>query len=182
MQSFRGKFFSTLDIKNAFYAIELDEYSRDLTSFSIPGGGAYRFKRMVQGMMTLQSVWCQIINTIFNEYEYNLAIYVDDLILANKTFEEHLDNLKSVLKRSLENNLRINGIKCKVLSPSASHFLGKILSAEGCHAEEERLKALLILEPPKNVHELRKLLGSFAFFRKHVNGYSHIISPLTRLL
>ena len=48
--------------------------------------------------MTSPSVWCQIINTIFNEKEYNLAIYIDDLILANKTFEEHLENLKSVLK------------------------------------------------------------------------------------
>ena len=182
VQSFRGKFFSTLDIKNAFYAIELDENSRDLTSFTIQGGGsAYRFKRMVQGMMTSPSVWCQIINTIFNEKEYNLAIYVDDLILANKTFEEHLENLKSVLKRSLENNLRINGIKCKFFAERVP-FLGKILSAEGCHADEGRLKALLTLEPPNNVHELRKLIGSFSFFRKHIEGYSHMIAPFTRLL
>ena len=101
MQSFRGKFFSTLDIKNAFYAIEIDEDSRDLTSFSIPGGGAYRFKRMVQGMMTSPIVWCQIINTIFNEKEFNLAIYVDDLILANKNFRRTLGQFEIRFKNDL---------------------------------------------------------------------------------
>ena len=180
IQSYNGKFFSTLDIKNAFYAIELHPDSRHITNFTVPSG-SYSYKRLVQGLNTSPSVFCQIINTIFNDKNNNLAIYLDDLILANKTFDAHLENLRTVLQRSLANNLRINGHKCKLFAERVP-FLGKVLSAEGCHVSEDKIKALRTLEPPKNVKELRRFMGSCGYVRRHIPNYSHLVSPLTRLL
>ena len=147
IQSYNGKFFIALDIKNAFYAIELHPDSRHITNFTVPSG-SYFYKCLVQGLNTSPSVFCQIINTIFNDKNNNLAIYLDDLILANKTFDAHLENLRTVLQRSLANNLRINGHKCKLFAECVP-FLGKVLSAEGCHLSEDQIKALRTLEPPK---------------------------------
>ena len=180
IQSYNGKVFSTLDIKNAFYAIELHPDSRHITNFTVPSG-AYRYKRLIQGMNTSPAVFCQIINTIFNDKNNNLAIYLDDLILANKTFDSHLENLRTVLQRALSNNLRINGHKCKLFAERVP-FLGKVLSAEGCHVSEDKIKALRTLEPPKNVKELRRFMGACGYVRRHIPNYSHLVSPLTRLL
>lgn len=84
-----SKFFTTLDIKGAFYQIILDKKSRDYTAFSA-NNFKYRWVRMPMGLATAPLTWQRTINTIFaNLIGKGLYVYLDDLIIYGKTRVEH---------------------------------------------------------------------------------------------
>ena len=62
-------------------------------------------------------------------------------------------------------------------------FLGYILGKDGtCQANPDKIKHILTLEPPKNVKELRQIIGAASYWRRFCPNFSHVVSPLTRLL
>ena len=57
-------------------------------------------------------------------------VYIDDIIIFSKTFEEHLVDIKNVLKSLLIAGLKIKPTKCEFAKKSVS-FLGHVVSAKG---------------------------------------------------
>ena len=58
-----NKYFSTIDIKSAFWQIELEEESKDMTAFSTPTGN-YRFKRMHFGLSNSPLTYMRLMNIV----------------------------------------------------------------------------------------------------------------------
>lgn len=80
------EYFTTLDLHAAFHQIILHERDRDYTSFSA-GNFKYRWVRMPMGLTSAPLTWQRAINTIFIVLiGKNLYIYLDDLLIATKTF------------------------------------------------------------------------------------------------
>ncbi|PFX28682.1 Retrovirus-related Pol polyprotein from transposon opus [Stylophora pistillata] len=109
--------------------------------------------------------------------------YLDDIIVYSKTFEEHVKNLRTVLRR-----LRIHGIKLK---PSKCHlfqrevrYLGRIVSQSGHRIDPEGTKAVASLKEsrPRTVGEVRKLTGLLSYYRRYIKHFSRISKPLYELL
>ena len=61
-------------------------------------------------------------------------------------------------------------------------FLGHIVSAEGIRVDPSKISAIVNWSPPKNVSEVRSFLGLAGYYRRFVQGFSMIASPMTRLL
>ena len=61
-------------------------------------------------------------------------------------------------------------------------FLGHIVSAEGLRVDSSKISAIVNWSPPKNVSEVRSFLGLAGYYRRFVQGFSMIASPMTRLL
>ena len=61
-------------------------------------------------------------------------------------------------------------------------FLGHIISAEGVSVYPQKIKAIVNWKPPTNVSEVRSFLGLIGYYRKFVEGFSKIATPLTNLL
>ena len=57
-------------------------------------------------------------------------VYLDDIMVMEKTFEEHLINLKEIFNRIKETNLKLNTKKC-LLFQNEVEFLGYTVSANG---------------------------------------------------
>ena len=180
IMAFKAKFFTSFDIKNAFHSVKLAKESRHLTAFSVTSN-QYQYRRLPQGLACSSSIWCRIINHIFLDCQHFLSVYLDDLLVANDSFEPHLKSVEIVLQRTRDNNLRINAHKCHLFTNRVP-FLGYILTDQGRELNPDKLKPILTLEPPKNVKELRQLIGATSYVRAHIAHYSHIVAPLTRLL
>ena len=95
--------FLILDAKSSFWQISLNHRSSMLTTFSTPFG-RYRFLRMPFGLNSASEVFQCSMEQIFTGYP--CAVIVDDILIGGKTIEEHDANMRKVLNRAREMNLR----------------------------------------------------------------------------
>ncbi|GBM96356.1 Retrovirus-related Pol polyprotein from transposon 297 [Araneus ventricosus] len=107
-------------------------------------------------------------------------VYLDDINIVGRNFEEHLDNLKKVLKKLKEANLKLSPSKCNLFRLEVS-YLGRVISANGVKTEPGKVSAVKDWNLPQNVHELKSFLGLCAYYRRFVKGFSVIARPLHRL-
>eukprot|EP00974_Lingulodinium_polyedra_P018716 1812396-Lingulodinium_polyedra.AAC.1 len=96
-------------------------------------------------------------NSLFQDLEYVRA-YIDDLLLiSSDTFEDHLEKLDTVLQRMRDAGLQVNAAKSNFAAKEIE-YLGYTLSREGIKPQQSKVAAILALQPPKNVKELRRVL------------------------
>ncbi len=80
----------------------------------------------------------------------------------------HLDKLEEVLKRLCDAGLKVNADKLTFCSLEIE-YLGYILTREGIKPQNKKVQAILALNPPKSVKELRHFLGMVQYYRKVTN-------------
>ena len=111
----------------------------------------------------------------------DVFVYSDDVLVASSDIESHLETIDLLLTRLNEYGLRVNLTKCKWLQTTVD-FLGFEISSEGIQPFASKIESLIGLEEPKNYKELRRIMGMFFFYRKHIPQYAQIIEPLQQLL
>ena len=108
--------------------------------------------------------------------------YLDDLlVLGNITFEEHINQLRTVLRRLQKAGLKVNVEKSSFCSHQIE-YLGYLLTAEGIRPTEDKVKAILELKESTTLRELRRVLGMVQYYRDLWKGRSHILAPLLDLV
>ena len=110
----------------------------------------------------------------------HLLIYLDDLIIFSKTFEEHLERLQLVFDRLQEHGLKLKPSKCHLVRKEVQ-YLGHLMSAEGIKTDPEKISRVKDWERPTNRKEVLQFLGFAGYYRRYVEGYSSIAASLYRL-
>ena len=77
--------------------------------------------------------------------------------------------------------LKLNPKKCSS-AKSSCIYLGHHISKDGIKPPPNRVDALMNYPPPRNIKQLRRILGMFNWFKKYIPNYSIVVEPLTRLL
>ena len=104
---FAGKtVFSTLDLKDGYWQVQLDEESSHLCTFNTPFG-RYRFTRMPFGIKSASEVFQKKNEEAFSGIP-GIHIVADDIIIAAVNAEEHDKILRLVLERAKEKNIKFN--------------------------------------------------------------------------
>ena len=127
--------FTKLDLKSAFYHLELSEDSRDLTTF-LTEGGMYRFTRLLFGVNCAPEAFQREMARIFKGVR-NIIIYIDDILIFAKSLEELRKTTSEVLRILRANNLTLNKEKCEY-DQTRIKFLGHELDNEGFHVDESK--------------------------------------------
>lgn len=83
---------------------------------------------------------------------------MDDVVVIGKTLEEHLSNLRDVLKTLSEANLKVQLDKSEFLRTSVE-FLGYIITRDGIMPNNKKIEAITRWPVPKNLKQLRGFLG-----------------------
>ncbi|KAE8737895.1 hypothetical protein FOCC_FOCC016636, partial [Frankliniella occidentalis] len=83
LESLSGKkYFTTLDLCSAFHTLPLAEDSRDFISFTVPGLGRYRYKRLVMGLRTSSHLFQTYLSQLLRDVP-NIFCYQDDLLVKH---------------------------------------------------------------------------------------------------
>ena len=101
--------------------------------------------------------------------------------MYSKNEEEHEQHLRIVLQTLREKQLYAKLSKCDFWLKEV-FFLGHIVSVEGIKVDPAKIEAIVVWKPPRNVTKVRNFLGLAGSYRRFVNEFSVIASPLTKLL
>lgn len=130
-------YFTTLDIKNAFSQILMEESSKDYTAFTV-NNFQYRWCRMPQGLAASPFTWQRAINTILAEYiGHGAYVYLDDIIVYAKTKSEHDNIMWQIMKLLKKNNLQLKITKC-VYYAHQFEYLGHLITKDGIKANPKK--------------------------------------------
>ena len=108
-------------------------------------------------------------------------IYLDDILVYSRTFEEHLCHLRQVFDRLRHANLKLKPSKCKFACPQVK-YLGHVVSPEGIAPDDDKISAFRDFPRPHNVKTVRSFLGLANYYRRFIKDFAKIASPLNQLL
>jgi len=172
-----AKYFTTLDLTSGFWQVEMAAGSAEKTAFTTPMG-LYEFQVMPFGLCnapaTFQRLMDSVIGHLGNEF---VLVYLDDVLIFSRTFEEHVLHLRKVLACIRDANLCIKLKKCH-FAQLRTAYLGHVISGQGIEPDPEKLTAVKELLPPKNVKEVRGFLGFVGFYRRFIQDFGTLARPL----
>jgi transposase InsO family protein/predicted aspartyl protease len=164
------KYFSTIDLGNAYYQVELDKESQEKTAFSTKAG-QFCFKRMPFGIAAAPGTFQELMTKVLQPIKKGASVYLDDILIATSTKEEHYKVIREVFERILQTGLRIKPAKCKMLRPEVK-FLGHIINDQGIQTDPEKIAAIENFQRPKCIKNLRSFLGICNYYRRFIKGYA----------
>ncbi|GFX72448.1 transposon Tf2-9 polyprotein [Trichonephila clavipes] len=111
-----AKVYTTLDLKNGFFHVDVNEDSKHPTFFVVPDG-QFEFNKVPFGLSTSPSVFQRYVYSIFRELMRKgvVIIYMDDLIIPAKDEKEGLEKLREVLEVASKYGLERKFKKCQFL-------------------------------------------------------------------
>lgn len=131
--------FSKIDLHAAFYQIPLAEEDKPKTAIITPFG-LYEFNVMPFGLRNAPSTFQRFIHNVLSELPY-CFVYIDDILIASRTAEEHTEHLKVVFERLNSYGLRIN-ISNQYHGVEEVTFLGFLISGDGIRPDSDRVKLI----------------------------------------
>lgn len=106
---------SKIGLKDAFWQVNLLKESRPKIAFTIPNRPLYQFCRMPFGLCNAPQTLCRLMDKVIT---YNLRshvfVYLDDLLIVSKSFDEHIAHLIEEAQLLRKAGLTINITKSRI--------------------------------------------------------------------
>ena len=161
----QAKYFTKLNLSQAYHQLPLDEQSRFITTFSTHLG-LFRYTRLQYCINAAAEIFQYTLQQQLHDID-GVRNIADDIIIFGTTKQLHDGALEQCLKRLSDKGLTLNREKCSFLQPTLS-FFGKIFSAEGTRLDPKRVENLQNASEPQNASEVRSLLGVANYSWKYI--------------
>ena len=143
--------------------------------------GHYEFLVMSFRLTNAPAAFMDLMNRVFSPHlDKFVIIFIDDILVYSGSPEEHAEHLRTVLQILRERQLYTKISKCQFWLDKVA-FLGYVISTEGISVDPQKIEAIVNWKPPTNVSEVRSFLRLAGYYRKFVEGFLKIATPLTNL-
>lgn len=139
---FQGmKYLSSIDLTAGYWQCSLRKDCREITTF-LHKGRNYQFKLLPFGLINLVAEFQKILDQVLGPEILQLAaVYVDDIHITSKSFNEHMQHLERIFQKLSQHHITINRKKSQFLKNQIV-FLGHIISAKGISMDPDKVQTI----------------------------------------
>ena len=176
-----ANFFAKIDLRQGYHQIRIKKKDVEKTAFRCRYGH-YEYLVLPFGLTNAPATFQGLMHAVLMPFlDDFVLVYLDDIMIYSRTWEEHLQQISAVLDRLREHKLYAKLSKCE-FGRLKAEFLGHIVSDMGIGVDPKKVEAVQAWPPLENTHDLRAFLGLANYYRRFVENCSKITLPLTRML
>ena len=168
-----NSWYTTVDMKDAFFQVPLKREHRQYTAFNL-GSRHVQYKVMPQGLCNSTATFQRLMSVILRKlpnYGKWCIPYVDDLLIFASTFEELLLRTQLVLECLSKAGLKMGGAKTRI-GLRRVRFLGHIIDQDGIRMDPDKIEKVQKWPRPVTVTQLRQFLGLCSYHRRFIEGFA----------
>ena len=172
----KSKYFTSLDLAQAFHSIPVREVDREKLSFYALDK-IFQFCGMPFGLTSAPNTWARLVTHVMQDIpKSKLIVFFDDLLIHSPDLTAHMNTLKQVFILLRRAGLRLNIEKTDWIKPEVK-FLGHLISDHGGTVPPEFSQIIKDWPLPKTLKDLRSFLGKCNYYRNHFQNFALIAAP-----
>ncbi|KAI3727700.1 hypothetical protein L6452_16318 [Arctium lappa] len=172
--------FSKIDLRSDYHQVRVKNEDIPKTTFRTRYGH-YEFLVMPFGLTNAPAVFMDLMNRVCRPFlDKSAIVFIDDILIYSKDESEHGKHLREVLEVLRREKLFAKFSKCEFWLQKVQ-FLGHVVSKDGVKVDPAKIDAMMSWEPPTSPTEIRSLLGLAGYYRRFIQDFSNIATPLTSL-
>ena len=170
--------FFKIDLRSGYHQLRVRD--ADIPKIAFQNRyGHYEFVVMSFGLTNAPAAFMELMNRIFRPYlDSFVIVFIDDILIYSKSEADHVRHLRTVLQVLREKELYAKFSKCEFWLESVA-FLGHVVTKDGIMVDPAKIAAVRDWVRPTSVTEIRSFIGLARYYRRFVQSFSSIASPLT---
>ncbi len=172
-----NNYFSKLDLKTGYHQIPIHPSDKQKTTF-VTYNGIFHFNVMPQGLKNAPSSFQRIMYELLVNTRWDFClVYIDDVIIFSKTFNQHVAHLNEIFSILYKANLQLNPQKCSLVKCEIN-YLGHTINAQGIRPLQDNIDAIIKLPTPTTPKQVHSFVQAANYYRDHIENFSKIAAPL----
>jgi hypothetical protein len=181
LDTLAGKqFFSFLDVFRGYNQIQIAPDDKDKSTFTCPRD-TFAYRVLPFGLCNAPTTFHGSILNIFSDsINEGIEVYMDDFTPYGTNLDQALNNLEKVLERCISTRLCLSHEKFNIMMTEGV-VLGHYVSANGIKVDTTKIEVILNPPTPRTQTEVRSFLGFAGYYRRFIEHFSRIATPLRAL-
>ena len=171
--------FSSVDLRSSYHHILIRPEDHHKTAF-VCDFGKFEFTRASFGIAMSPDFLKDLMNKLFFGFGSFCVVYMDDLLIFSDSPAQHLDHLEQIFQKFWESKLKVKLSKSDFFKEELE-FLGHKIGIHGISPPDDKISAIQRIKPPKNVREVRSVIGLLGYLNFFIPAYSEMIHHMTKL-
>ena len=172
-----AKYYTKLDIKDAYHNVRIREGDEWKTTFTTKCG-TYEYLVMPFGLTNAPAAFQRWINRTLQSYiDICCIVYLDDVLIYSDSLEQHRKDVAAMIRAIRRQGMKLKPSKCQ-FHQRETEYLGFIINNEGVKVDPIKTAAIWDWKPPTNKRGIQEFMGFGNFYRRFIEGFSRTAKPL----
>ncbi|HRO65872.1 MAG TPA: reverse transcriptase family protein, partial [Candidatus Dojkabacteria bacterium] len=172
-----AKYFTVCDASSGFWQIPIAENDKEKLAF-VTTFGTYQWKVMPFGFTNAPAVFQRAIQeTLDGELFLRCLVYIDDICIYSKTFEQHIKDILIVFDKLNQHNWKLKLKKCQ-FAQLEIEYLGHVITENQIKVHPKNIDKVRNMKRPNCIKDIQGFLGSINYYRRFIPNLTELTQPL----